>query len=1080
MKKLKEGAGAGYSLYIENLRSNKVQYSKPKVENGDLIVSVIGTIVPDNYCFKAEGYDWATEDGEISQMTGKLYGTVSLIDYIDSDLTVVGEGYEEARKLYMDTESDGEEFDRYSGFLNSFLKGEQTEWFESFKEVINSEFQYISIKSSFSLGWCWCPAEDPMEFRNEDHSDIQYYEKEHYGDVIITSALIESEGMCDYINEAHDNDSIDTPGIEDYEDYEEYINDPSSIDDEDIPMDESKKSNKKSLREDMSPDGTMLYVYSSSKDTDLFKYYFSNTLEHGLNASSAYGLGTYAVMEPPFNNASIGYDAEKRDQIYGDNCFKFRIPTNKIFFLNWSDFQLTPLCKSLEATRDNFIEKQLDYFQIDPMVKRHIEELIPRFEDSPIPDDWDDDRKAKWADYLQTKATPDVGNSKQAQALYRLMSRYYYQNKRGSLRTPIAGFCYTGAKDGRTYVGWNAKAMIPEAFTNDLGETWQECDRTSPEYQEYVAKAEGWKFDPNNDTDANRIFDGNRTPEKEGVYRLFMKFNSGDDTSDAMSGGVFQNIVIHDDKTVDCKFKSNLTQYDLGKRCFSIDNNLIRSLNEIGYRFGVLDASLRFGHESKKIGQQRSLLAVKPEGWPKACTGGLRLAGQPINKETMGSIPTEFGEKSLLLIRCEIQEDVFDNWDTVQFKEIDKKDKQCWTPNEDVWNALRAKYDWMDQVAKEPLEGPYSSMVDRSKAKLTKVTGELEAAKQAKADADAAGDAKAITKAQKALDKAQKAVDDTNVALAGHIAKAKIAKDKEDAEWASINNSWAHHVDRIKNGWKKEEESMVNRFFKECDGACAGGDCGAATTGAQTAGSIAGFIPENPLVKKHGLAEAHYDPADYWNEDPNWDIPPAGAKMVDCDRELCRRHYNARMHKSNNYQAHNNGPYIREPPKYWSEEQKTEYYNTEYAKIEKAAARKSFWTDAKANTINIDAFHQAYDDELKDKFDFSTLFNDSGFLSSKGTYGQIKNACTADPDSWALKSLKKLWALQFAKKESTSLKNFDLDEFSESTMKGYMEDAIDEIIADAACNDEVWARVMSEFDDAGVNYLEEIGFPHED
>lgn len=43
-----------------------------------------------------------------------------------------------------------------------------------------------------------------------------------------------------------------------------------------------------------------------------------------------------------------------------------------------------------------------------------------------------------------------------------------------------------------------------------------------------------------------------------------------------------------------------------------------------------------------------------------------------------------------------------------------------------------------------------------------------------------------------------------------------------------------------------------------------------------------------------------------------------------------------------------------------------------------------------------------------------------------------------------------------------------------------MEEKINEIIKESACNEEVWVRVEEMFDDAGVNYLMEIGFPYGD
>ncbi len=43
-------------------------------------------------------------------------------------------------------------------------------------------------------------------------------------------------------------------------------------------------------------------------------------------------------------------------------------------------------------------------------------------------------------------------------------------------------------------------------------------------------------------------------------------------------------------------------------------------------------------------------------------------------------------------------------------------------------------------------------------------------------------------------------------------------------------------------------------------------------------------------------------------------------------------------------------------------------------------------------------------------------------------------------------------------------------------MKNEMEKRIQEIINESCCPEEVWVTVEEEFDDAGINYLLEIGY----
>ena len=248
---------------------------------------------------------------------------------------------------------------------------------------------------------------------------------------------------------------------------------------------ESSKNKKKKLKE--SVEGDLLKVYSSSKDTDLFKYYIGDKLKLGMGGGSAYGLATYAILEEPWSDtakATVGYSDKQRSNLYGDNCFEFSISTDKVFFFNWEDFEQTRLCKDLGATPEDFIELQCEYFQLPEQVKKSLTSLEKR-----------------------------EFSSNYAQTFFKLMSRYYYQDARGGLRTPCAGFVYTGHNDGHTFVGWNSKALTPERFTSDFGQTWITCDKTTPEYKAFLNN-NSRNYSKNDDVVSKRIFDGNKTPEK--------------------------------------------------------------------------------------------------------------------------------------------------------------------------------------------------------------------------------------------------------------------------------------------------------------------------------------------------------------------------------------------------------------------------------------------------------------------------------------------------------------------------------------------------------------------------------------
>lgn len=75
-------------------------------------------------------------------------------------------------------------------------------------------------------------------------------------------------------------------------------------------------------------------------------------------------------------------------------------------------------------------------------------------------------------------------------------------------------------------------------------------------------------------------------------------------------------------------------------------------------------------------------------------------------------------------------------------------------------------------------------------------------------------------------------------------------------------------------------------------------------------------------------------------------------------------------------------------------------------------AGKKFWADAKNKQIDEVSFHAAYDEELTE-LGLMDIFNADGTFTNKGVYGKIKAAKDANPDSWAVKALSKLWALRY-------------------------------------------------------------------
>lgn len=92
------------------------------------------------------------------------------------------------------------------------------------------------------------------------------------------------------------------------------------------------------------------------------------------------------------------------------------------------------------------------------------------------------------------------------------------------------------------------------------------------------------------------------------------------------------------------------------------------------------------------------------------------------------------------------------------------------------------------------------------------------------------------------------------------------------------------------------------------------------------------------------------------------------------------------------------------------------YYYSPDSK-DKFGASKHFWEEIKDDSVlDLVTFNIAFKDELidlglKDLFELNG--NYLGKLKSKSSYGQLKTAGEANPNSWAIKAAKKLWSFQF-------------------------------------------------------------------
>lgn len=87
-------------------------------------------------------------------------------------------------------------------------------------------------------------------------------------------------------------------------------------------------------------------------------------------------------------------------------------------------------------------------------------------------------------------------------------------------------------------------------------------------------------------------------------------------------------------------------------------------------------------------------------------------------------------------------------------------------------------------------------------------------------------------------------------------------------------------------------------------------------------------------------------------------------------------------------------------------------------------ASYQFWDWAKDKKISTYWFHKAFDEELT-AMGLMDIFNKEGMLKDKGTWGKIKNALETNPDSWAVKALRKMWVLQFKEGITKSIEQID-------------------------------------------------------
>ena len=175
-------------------------------------------------------------------------------------------------------------------------------------------------------------------------------------------------------------------------------------------------------------------------------------------------------------------------------------------------------------------------------------------------------------------------------------------------------------------------------------------------------------------------------------------------------------------------------------------------------------------------------------------------------------------------------------------------------------------------------------------------------------------------------------------------------------------------------------------------------------------------LDTNCVSVTEALNEAHYDPADYWHEDPYWYRKPhGGVKTTDADDELMAR-AEAKYGDAGDYSHFPKKPAPAKPSAAAMGPATKDYTDSE--------AAKQFYDWAKKNVIDYDSFHKAYDDALKAAGCPTSIFGSSGSLNNSRTWNQIK---VLDASLSSVRALKKLWGLQF-KSDAKSLARHKEDE----------------------------------------------------
>jgi len=152
---------------------------------------------------------------------------------------------------------------------------------------------------------------------------------------------------------------------------------------------------------------------------------------------------------------------------------------------------------------------------------------------------------------------------------------------------------------------------------------------------------------------------------------------------------------------------------------------------------------------------------------------------------------------------------------------------------------------------------------------------------------------------------------------------------------------------------------------------------------------------EIAIEEPEALEEAHFDPADYWDEDPHWYKVKKGTKTADQDIIDKAKH----QVRHQGYTTYGKASKANVP---------AGTYVSIYGACDPVKAKEAYKKHLEEGKLDVRNFHAAYDKVIEDA-GYLGVFNKDGIMRGKYVYGEIKSC-----ENYGVKSiLSKFWAAQF-------------------------------------------------------------------